>query len=143
MWMAAVADVPIPPHPPEHIIVPNVETQLKLANQNMSALIQALMGSLQPQATQSSLGLTFDSSGGTVLVSSGQTGTLVAIAVTTPSTGLSGTVYDVTSEANATSSNAMALIPSSGIIVYNLPYLSGLTVQPSSSGGHTVSVFYT
>jgi hypothetical protein len=68
---------------------------------------------------------------------------LMAISVnSTGSVSLAGKVYDANSPANSSASNVMTLIPSSGTSVYGYPFANGLTVQPSSTGSQTVSVFF-
>lgn len=118
---------------------------LKLSNENASKLITTLSECLAGQsANQTSLGViasTTAASSGCVLISTSVT-YLVSVSVTTASTGPTGTMYDSASVANAGSTNAFAIIPSSGYVVYNWPITQGLVIKPSSQGGHTVSVSY-
>lgn len=118
---------------------------LKLSNQNTSKLITTLSECLNGQsANQSSLATAYSTaatSSGATLISTNLT-YLVAVSVTTSSTGPVGLLYDSASVANAGSSNAFAIIPSSGFMVYNWPISQGLVVKPSSQGSHAVSVAY-
>ncbi len=118
-----------------------IEQLLNVSNQNMSKLIETLMDAFPAQsASASELGVLNSTSGGTTIkVGSGY---IVALAVTTASTGATGMVYDANSPANVGSTNAMTLIPASGNIAYGMPFTNGLTVQPSSSGSQQVSVYY-
>lgn len=118
---------------------------LKLSNENTSKFITTLSECLAGQsANQTSLAVvasTTAASSGCVLISTSIT-YLVSVSVTTASTGPTGLLYDSASVANAGSTNAFAIIPSSGYIVYNWPITQGLVVKPSSQGGHTVSVSF-
>lgn len=122
----------------------NMETTLGLANQNMSMLIRTLMGTFPAQsATLSSLSIAFSTASGIGTTVKATAGYLMAISVnSTGSVSLAGKVYDANSPANSSASNVMTLIPSSGTSVYGYPFANGLTVQPSSTGSQTVSVFF-
>jgi hypothetical protein len=67
----------------------------------------------------------------------------MAISVnSTGATSVAGKVYDANSPANSSASNLMTLVPSSGTAVYGYPFVNGLTIQPSSTGSQTVSVYF-
>ncbi len=124
-----------------------IQTALQAGNTNVGRFIQALQlrfPSMSP--LQSSLGILYSSAGGTtVAIGSGVNGAgsdyLMSIHVTVPSTG-TGYIYDANSPANVTTSNRMAIIPSSGLENYNYPFVNGLTVSPTSVSGQQVAVYY-
>lgn len=128
---------------PQQIVAPTLENVLRLSNQQQGNLIKKISTIFGSQsANLSSLSIVNSTSGG-FNVSDGS-GYLIAISVNVASTGATGTIYDADDGANVSSSNIMGVIPSSvGLTVYNLPYFNGITVQPSSGGGHSVSVYYT
>ncbi len=132
------------PNESQRIESPTIEGLLRLGNQQQGNLIRALDTIFGAQSARASaLSVAYSTGGGTTISSTG-IGYLIAVTVVTPSTGTYGYVYDTNSPANVSSTNAMACINSSvGIQVYNIPYLEGLTVQPSSSNGHTVAIYYT
>ena len=128
-----------------------IQTALQLANQNFSQFLRKLAFVLPAQAAYNSyLAISNSSLGGTtVAMGSGAQASgrdyLVAISVTvacTASSSIAGKIYDANSPATVTSSNLMALIPSSGTQVYNYPFVNGLTIQPSSISTQTVSVYF-
>ncbi len=125
-----------------------LQTALLASNQLSARLIKTLEFQFPAEAPyESRLAIAYSSAGGTTIALGPRTGGggvayLCSIFVTDPSTGTEGTIYDAASPGAAVSSNAMALIPSSGSQVYNIPFVNGLTIQPSSQGNHTVSVYY-
>lgn len=123
--------------------LPGVETLMKMSLQNLGQIVKAIVTQFPAQsATQSSLSIANSTAGGTTISTKTIGGYLMAIEVTTASTGLTGTIYDANSPANVGSSNIMAIIPSSGSRVLVYPYTKGLTVQPSTSGSQVVSVYF-
>lgn len=123
------------------IDISDLVTSIKNGNQNSAKIALQLQNRLAAQtAINTALASSYVAAGGVLISTSA--GWLVSVSITSPSTGLTGLCYDVASVANAGSSNAFAIIPSSGFITYNWPFLNGLVVQPSSSGTHTVSVSY-
>lgn len=116
-------------------------TALQLGNRNSAAIVDQLQRRFASQAANNSRLAIANSTAGGTLVSSVPC-YLVSISVTTSSTGLTGLCYDSASVLNAGSTNAFAVISSSGFSVVNWPCLKGLVVQPSSSGTQTVSVSY-
>lgn len=125
-----------------------LQTALLASNQLSARLIRALEYQFPAEAPyESRLAIAYSSAGGTTVAigpgaAAGGVSYLCSIFVTDPSTGTEGIIYDAISPAAAASSNAMALIPSSGSQIYNIPFVNGLTIQPSSLGNHTVSVYY-
>lgn len=122
-----------------------VESVLNLGNQNTSKLIQAILSQIPVQeATTSWLAIAYSSAGGTTVKDS--SGMLKVVSVNIPSTfastGTIPNIYDANSPVNVSSTNIMTIIPSSGVMSYNLPFANGLTIQPSSVSTHTVSVFF-
>lgn len=116
-------------------------TALQIGNRNSAAIVNELQQRFASQvADTTSIGIANSTAGGTLVTSSPCY--LVSISVVAPSTGLTGLCYDSASVLNAGSSNAFAIIPSSGFMTVNWPCLHGLVVQPSSSGSQTVSVSY-
>lgn len=132
---------------PPVMVLPNLETLMKLSNQTLGQLIAAINTNFQGTAAiKSALGIS-STGGATISINSaGNTvgGYLMAIAVTKASTGLFGYVYDANSPANMSSSNIMTVISSAvSNTNYAYPYFKGLTVQTSTSAGqNAVSVFY-
>jgi hypothetical protein len=118
---------------------------LKLSNENASKLIKTVSDCfIGGSADQTSLSIAYSTvvaSSGCILVST-DVRYLVSVSVTTASTGPQGLLYDSATISNAGSSNAFAIIPSSGLMLYNWPINQGLVVKPSSQGAHTVSVSY-
>ena len=118
---------------------------LKLSNENASKLIttvsDCLIGGSANTTSLSIAHSTVVASSGCILVST-EVRYLVSVSVTTASTGTQGMLYDSATIANAGSTNAFAIIPSSGLMVYNWPISQGLVVKPSSQNSHTVSVSY-
>lgn len=126
-----------------------LQNPLQAGNQLMSGLTAALRRGLAVGAPYlSTLSVTYSSAGGTTVVTgpgtaNGGSAYLCSIFVTTPSTGSTfGFVYDSASPASVSSTNIMALIPLSGSEVYNIPFVNGLTIQPSSISTQRVSVYY-
>lgn len=116
-------------------------TALQLGNQQSAAIVNQLRLRFADQsANKSRLAISYSSAGGT-LVSSAPC-YLTAISITTASTGTTALCYDCDAVANAGSTNAFVVVPSSGILVTDWPCLSGLVVQASSQGTHTVAVSY-
>lgn len=120
---------------------------LQTSNQLMGRLINTLQrGMPAPVPYYSALSISYSSNGGTTVavgpgVANGAGSYLCSIFVTTASSG-TAIIYDANSPSNVGSSNIMALIPSSGSQVYNIPFVNGLTIQPSSINSHRVSVYY-
>ena len=120
-----------------------IVTALQLGNQQSAAIVNQLNTRFASQvATETRLAIAFSTAGGTGTLVSSSPCYLVSISVTTPSTGPTGLCYDSASILNAGSTNAFAVIPSSGLLTLNWPTQNGLVVQPSSQGSHTVSVSY-
>jgi len=139
--------------PQSNVDMSGIQTALQLANQNFSQFLTKFAFCLPSQAPyNSALNIAYSSAGGTTVGKGGGTqGTgrdyLVSIAVTTNTTATStyatiGKIYDAASPANVTAANYMAQIPVSGIQVYNLPFINGLTINPSSISGQIVSVYF-
>ncbi len=124
-----------------------IQTALQAGNTNVGRFIQALQGRFPSQSPlQSSLGILYSSAGGTTIaIGSGVNGAgsdfLMSVYVTVPTTGI-GYIYDANSPANVTTSNRMAILPSSGQAEYNYPFVNGLTVAPTSVSGQQVSVYF-
>jgi hypothetical protein len=127
-------------------------TALTAGNQLTGRLISAIERQLAVQSPfLSYLSIAYSTAGGTTVAigpgrSDGAIAYLCSIHVTTPTTAASSTsqglVYDCASPASVGSSNLMTFIPSSGIQIYNVPFVNGLTIQPSSISTQTVSVYY-
>lgn len=121
-----------------------IEIMLKMSLQNMGQLIKTIATAFPAQAaTLSSLSIANSSLGGTTVSTKTIGGYLMAVSVTTPSTGtVPGKIYDANSPTNVGSSNILALIPSSGMATFVYPYFAGLTIQPSSVSSQVVSVYF-
>lgn len=123
-------------------------TALTASNQLMGRLISALEFQFPAETPyESYLNIAYSSAGGTTVAlgpggPGGGIAYLCSIFVTDASTGTEGAIYDAASPTDVSSTNRMALIPSSGSQVYNIPFVDGLTIQPSSQGSHTVSVYF-
>ena len=120
---------------------------LKFGNQNSGKIADILNKKLTPSAGFSQQGLQYDSTGGTLATGTGNSaGILVSLSITLATTAGSsqlGKCYDCADPKNASSTNALAVIPSSGYILYNIPFANGLVIQPSSISTQTVCVSYT
>jgi len=125
-----------------NIDVSDIVAALKLGNLNSAIIAQQLsVGFAERAAVDTALAATYSTAGG-VLISTSP-GYLVSLSVTTVAGSSStGLCYDSASLQNVGSTNAFAVIPSSGFLVLNWPFQNGLVVQPSSQGTHTVSVSY-
>lgn len=134
-----------PPSGPSVVGLPGVENLLKLGMQNTGGIIKAIVTQFPAQSpTQSALSIAYSSKGGTTISQKTVGGYLMAVAVTTPSTGI-GYIYDTNSPANVGASLIMAAIPASTsptTYTFGFPYFTGLTVQPSSIDGGTVSAYF-
>lgn len=126
-----------------------LQNTLQIGNQLMSTLTATMRRGLAVQSPfLSALSVLYSSNGGTTIAvgpgaQNAGSAYLCSIFVTTPSTGaVIGVIYDTNSAATVSSTNAMALIPSSGSQVYNIPFVNGLTIQPSSISNQRVSVYY-
>lgn len=117
-------------------------TVTKLANQNMSQLIQQIGVRFGAQcAISASNGITTIASSGTqVKIGSGYA-ISVAVITASSSTGITGLLYDSNTLIGLGSSCAIGVIPSSGTATYNWPYSNGLVVRTGSST-QVVSVSY-
>ena len=133
-----------------------IQNALQLSNQLMGRLISAIEFQFPTMSAYlSRLSVSYSTAGGTAIALGPGTGGaaiayLNSIYVTTPCTASStisssiiGAIYDAASPSAVSSSNLMALIPSSGFQVYNIPFVNGLVVQPSSISSQVVSVYYT
>lgn len=124
-----------------------LQTALQDGNRNTGRFIQAIQNRFPSQSPlQSSLGILYSSAGGTTIAQgSGFNGSgadyLMSVHVTVPTTG-TGYIYDANSPANVSSTNRMAVLPTSGSAEYNYPFVNGLTVAPTSVSGQQVSVYY-
>lgn len=126
-----------------NIDVSALVTALQLGNQQTAAVANQIKSRFAAQAaTNTRLAVAFSTASGTGTLVSSAPCYLVRISVTTSSTGPTGLCYDSASTLNAGSSNAFMQIPSSGVLIAEWPCLSGLVIQPSSQGSHTVSVSY-
>lgn len=126
-----------------NIDVSDIVTALQFGNQQSAAIATQLKTRFAAQAANNTrLATAFSTASGTGTLVSSSPCYLVSISVTTASTGPTGLCYDSASTLNAGSSNAFLVIPSSGFMIVDWPCLNGLVVQPSSQGGHTVSVSY-
>ena len=125
-----------------------LNTTLSLANQNMSKLIQTIGLTFPSQsATKSSFAIFYSTAGGTTIKQgSGYLMTVAVITGTTALTSQAGYVNDANNPANFTSTNIMVRIDNNQTVTNyghsGLPFLNGLTIQPSSIGFHQVAVFY-
>lgn len=124
------------------IDISDLITAVKNGNTQTAIIAKQLQTRLGAQsAVNSALASSYHISGG-VLVST-QAGYLVGISIISTAGGTgTGLCYDSATVANAGPSNAVAVIPSSGFLLVNWPLANGLVVQPSSQGGHIVSVSY-
>lgn len=123
-----------------NIDISDLISTLKLGNLNSAIIAQQLTIKLQTP-TESALGSSYRAAGGNLISSS--PGYLLAISIVSSAGGTgTGLCYDSASVANAGSSNAFMVIPSSGYVTLCWPFQNGLVVQPSSQGTHTVAVSY-
>lgn len=126
-----------------NIDVSALVTALQLGNQQTAAIVTQLQTRFADQAaTESRLAIAFSTASGTGTLVSSAPCYLVMISVTTASTGPTGLCYDSASTLNAGSSNAFMQVPASGVAIAGWPCQSGLVIQPSSQGSHTVSVSF-
>jgi hypothetical protein len=116
-------------------------TALQIGNRNSAGIVDQLDRRFASQTADNTRIAIANSTAGGTLVSSSPC-YLVSISVVVASTGLTGLCYDSASVLNAGSTNAFAVIPSSGFMTVNWPCLNGLVVQPSTSGTQTVAVSY-
>ncbi len=124
-----------------------IQTALQSGNANSGRFIQAIQSRFPSQSPiQSALGILYSSAGGTTIAKgSGANGSgadyLMSVHVTVTTTG-TGYIYDANSPANISSTNRMAVLPTSGSADYNYPFVNGLTIAPTSVAGQQIAVYY-